>query len=82
MNQAWGGPPGDWAVPVLPATVNPGTAAPRPVPAWTTSTIIRPTAAAVAGETARFHVAGSIVRIDRPSGSRTSRAGCRGSARA
>ena len=37
MNQAWSSPWGFWAVPVLPATMSPGMAAPPPVPDEMTS---------------------------------------------
>src|SRR2546425_705548 len=55
MNQAWGallspGRAGASAVPVLPATVKPGTAAAGPVPRRTTSIIIWVTAAAGLGK--------------------------------
>ena len=73
MNQAWGGPPGASAVPVLPATVKPGTAAAVPVPRFTTAIISWVTAAAVAGDTARFHSSGPMRRMTRPSASRISR---------
>ena len=78
MNQAWGaedspGLAGASAVPVLPATVWPGTAAAVPVPLRTTATIIAVTAAAVVGDTARFHSSGPMRRMTCPSSSRISR---------
>ncbi len=60
-------------MPVLPATVKPGTAGAVPVPRFTTSIISWVTAAAVVGDTARCHSSGPMRRMTRPSGSRISR---------